>query len=117
MWGKCPLANKLSTSKQERSAIKIRKAFNLLLIVVLLLTGFSVSPVSTSAKSVEETGIDQMNTFSVLAGLGAESQGLTQIEGHLGIAAEGAEALGDWRVRGEKHLGPESLAEEQFLLE
>lgn len=39
------------------------------------------------------------------------------IEGSLGIAAEGAETLGDWKIVGEIHLGPESLAEEQFLLE
>ena len=84
--------------------MKIHKALNILLIVVLLLTGFSASPNLISAQGPDEESLDQANTFSVLAGLGAESQGVTQIEGSLGIAAEGAEAPGDWQVGGEIHV-------------
>ena len=51
-----------------------------------------------------------MNAFSVLAGLGVESIGISEIEGNLGIAAEGVEAVGDWQVGGEKYFGPNSLA-------
>ena len=90
--------------------MKIHKAINFLLIVVLLLTGFSASPNLTNAQGPVEESLDQMNLFSVLANLGVESLGITQIEGNLGIAAEGAEALGDWQVGGEKHFGPGSLA-------
>lgn len=90
--------------------MKIQKAINILLIVVLLLTGFSASTGATSANDAGGASIDQMKTFSILAGLGAESLGISEIEGNLGIAAEGVEAVGDWLVGGERHFGPGSLA-------
>jgi len=90
--------------------MRVQKAFNVLLIIVMLLASFSASQGSASAKSTDEESLDLMETFNVLANMGAESLGLTQIEGDLGIATEGAEVVGDWEVGGEIHLGPDSLA-------
>lgn len=90
--------------------MKIHKVTVFLVILSILFNGVTTGIVSTNAQSPDQEGNNQANSFSILARKGAETIGVTQIEGDLGIAEEDTVPIGSWEAGGEIYLGPESLA-------
>ncbi len=90
--------------------MKIHKVTVFLVIFSILFNGVTTGIVSTNAQSPDQEGNNQANSFSILARKGAETIGVTQIEGDLGIAEEETVPIGSWEAGGEIYLGPESLA-------
>jgi len=90
--------------------MKIHKIFVFLVILSILFNGVTTGIVSTNAQSPDQEGFNQANSFSILARKGAETIGVTQIEGDLGIAEEEIVPIGSWEAGGEIYLGTESLA-------
>ena len=90
--------------------MKKHKTIVFLVILSILFNGVTTGIVSTNAQSPDQEGNNLANSFSILARKGAETIGVTQIEGDLGIAEEETVPIGSWEVGGESYLGPESLA-------
>ena len=90
--------------------MKKHKTIVFLVILSILFNGVTTGIVSTNAQSPDQEGNNPANSFSILARKGAETIGVTQIEGDLGIAQEETVPIGSWEAGGEIYLGPESLA-------
>ena len=90
--------------------MKKHKTIVFLVILSILFNGVTTGIVSTNAQSPDQEGNNPANSFSILARKGAETIGVTQIEGDLGIAEEETVPIGSWEAGGEIYLGPESLA-------
>ena len=68
--------------------MKKHKTIVFLVILSILFNGVTTGIVSTNAQSPDQEGNNPANSFSILARKGAETIGVTQIEGDLGIAEE-----------------------------
>ncbi|GAA5343135.1 MAG: hypothetical protein canaca05_06330 [Anaerolineaceae bacterium] len=90
--------------------MKKHKTIVFLVILSILFNGVTTGIVSTNAQSPDQEGNNPANSFSILARKGAETIGVTQIEGDLGIAQEETVPIGSWEAGGEIYRGPESLA-------
>jgi hypothetical protein len=78
--------------------MKFRKAFIVLMIIVLLSQGFAagLNPTSADSPSQQDWTCPKSITFWLIRV--QKLQGSPRLKATLGIAAEGAEALGDWEV-------------------